>query len=61
MEFINSYNRLGTEKNDALVNEKNEKHAGIGLKNVQKIVDKYNGAMQVSKGEYFDVKVLMYI
>ena len=43
MEFINSYNRLGTEKNDALVNEK------------------YNGAMQVSKGEYFDVKVLMYI
>ena len=61
MEFINSYNRLGAEKNDALVNEKNEKHAGIGLKNVQKIVDKYNGAMQVSKGEYFDVKVLMYI
>lgn len=61
IEFMNSYNDIESEKSDMTFNEKKKEHAGIGLKNVQKIVDKYNGVIQISKGEYFDVKVLMYI
>ena len=35
---------------------------GLGMKNVKRIVQKYNGSIEVrDEGQLFDVRILMYV
>ena len=35
---------------------------GLGMKNVKRIVEKYNGSMEVcDEGQLFEVRILMYV
>ena len=59
----NSFNGLAKKVEDHYITrKKDEKNHGLGLKSVQKAIQKYDGAMQVSHDEKgFQVKVLMYM
>ena len=62
MEIKNSFqHELDVEKNK-LLSTKEEKGHGIGLANVRKMVEKYQGFMDVSnKNQIFTVKVMLYL
>ena len=54
-------NELAVEKNK-LLSTKEEKGHGIGLANVRKMVEKYQGFMDVSNtNQIFIVKVMLYL
>nr|WP_288824345.1 ATP-binding protein [uncultured Clostridium sp.] len=59
----NSFNGLVKKTEDYyMTRKKDEKNHGLGLKSVQKAIQKYDGAMQISHDEKgFQVKVLMYM
>lgn len=61
IQLKNSYNRYNNSEKQILLDKSKVHHSGIGLKNVQKIVDKYNGIIEINKGEYFEVRVLLYM
>ena len=62
MEIKNSFqHELAVEKNK-LLSTKEEKGHGIGLANVRKMVEKYQGFMDVSNtNQIFTVKVMLYL
>ena len=62
MEIKNSFqHELDVEKNK-LLSTKEEKGHGIGLANVRKMVEKYQGFMDVSNtNQIFIVKVMLYL
>ena len=62
MEIKNSFqHELAVEKNK-LLSTKEEKGHGIGLANVRKMVEKYQGFMDVSNtNQIFIVKVMLYL
>ena len=62
MEIKNSFqHELAVEKNK-LLSTKEEKGHGIGLANVRKIVEKYQGFMDVSNtNQIFTVRVMLYL
>lgn len=62
IQLRNSYNRNNeNEKKQKSLGRKKIYHSGIGLNNVQKIVEKYNGVMAINTGEYYDTRVLLYV
>ena len=62
MEIKNSFqHELDVEKNK-LLSTKEEKGHGIGLANVRKMVEKYQGFMDVSNAnQIFTVRVILYL
>ena len=62
MEIKNSFqHELDVEKNK-LLSTKEEKGHGIGLANVRKMVEKYQGFMDISNtNQIFTVKVMLYL
>ena len=61
LRFTNSYKKEAEQQEGKRHIKKNRQHSGIGLKNVQEIVDKYNGIMKITEGQYFDIRVLLYV
>ena len=62
LQFTNSYKKERQQQGDKQpIGKKKRHHSGIGLKNVQEIVDKYNGIMEITEGKYFDIRVLLYV
>ena len=63
IEIENSFCSKMVRKREIFFNTKPDKAAhGIGLNNVRKIVEKYNGLMEVRSGkDIFFVKVMLYI
>lgn len=58
----NSYNGNIKKGEQGFITTKNDKQGhGIGLKSVQNIVEKYNGIMEISEGELFCVKLVLYL
>lgn len=62
MEIKNSFqHELSIEKNKFL-STKEEKEHGIGLSNVKKMIEKYQGVMDVSdSNQIFTVKIMLYL
>ena len=49
---------LSTKEEDCM----EEQLHGLGMKNVKRIVEKYNGSMEVcDEGQLFEVRILMYV
>lgn len=46
--------------NKDLISEKSGEHRGLGLMNVETIVKKYKGEMEIEKNEEFKVKIVFY-
>ena len=65
MLFINIRNSFSHELNvqdKRLVSTKQEQGHGIGLKNVEKMVENYHGTMEISNTEnLFEVDVILYM
>lgn len=62
IQLRNSYIRQKESRGKQIsLNRRHAHHSGIGLKNVKEIVDKYNGIMEINKGELFEVRVLLYV
>ena len=63
IEIENSFCGKMVRKREIFFTTKPDKAAhGIGLNNVRKIVEKYNGLMEVRSGkDIFFVKVMLYI
>lgn len=62
LQFTNSYKKERQQQGDKQpIGKKKRHHSSIGLKNVQEIVDKYNGIMEITEGKYFDIRVLLYV
>jgi sensor histidine kinase YesM len=58
----NSYNNnLKKGKSGYITTKPDERHHGIGLKNVQRVVEKYNGLMEITENDLFCVKIIMYM
>lgn len=61
IKLENSYNKNLKRGRDGYVTTKeNKREHGIGLKSVQSIVEKYNGAMEISEGELFGITIVLY-
>ena len=64
LEIHNPFNRACIRKKDGdfLTNKSDKRYHGLGLKEVKKIVKKYNGQMVIDTGEdEFHIKVLIYM
>ena len=62
MEIKNSFQHELAVKKNKLLSTKEEKGHGIGLANVRKMVEKYQGFMDVSNtNQIFTVKVMLYL
>lgn len=63
IEVENSYDgRLRQSPQGLLTSKSKSREHGIGLKNVQKMVEKYNGSMEIcSEGNIFRVSLLLYL
>lgn len=60
----NSFDGIVKYKNNQIVTKKSNKNGlnGIGLKNVKKVVEKYDGVIEVSANNYvFSVDIIMFI
>lgn len=58
----NSYNNnLKKGKSGYITTKPDKRHHGIGLKNVQRVVEKYNGLMEITENDLFCVKIIMYM
>lgn len=56
----NSYSRVIKNRNDEFQTTKNGEHRGYGMKNVQSIVDKYKGIMDIETVDLrFQVKIVL--
>lgn len=63
MEIKNSFNgKLNKKKQEFLTTKEDREEHGIGLKNVRKIVEKYNGIMKIDAEDHiFSVKLVLYL
>ncbi len=62
MEIKNSFQHELDAEQNKLLSTKEEKGHGIGLANVRKMVEKYQGFMDVSNAnQIFTVKVILYL
>ena len=67
IQIDNSYALKGSSSKASLpaipgASGKPYKHQGLGLKNVQRIVDAHNGSMEITKGtDLYSVRVMLYV
>ena len=62
IQLENSYNGVLVRENHGFRTTKRDKEShGIGLRSVHKILEKYNGAMEIVEGTLFCVNAVMYI
>lgn len=63
INIVNSYNNILKTVNNRYITTKKDAHNhGVGLENVKRIVNKYNGILQIDdQNNIFDVKAMLYI
>ena len=60
--MVNSYDKTVHSVNGNLISTKKDReNHGMGLVSMRKVVDKYNGIILIDEGEFFSIKIVLYL